>query len=135
MPANKKKRTKQFDQQPQTSSNIKKGKIVERITAAFHDNPDVTIRLNAFLPVVGGGRRRREIDVLVVGQLAGYTMRIAFECKNERSAVGVQKLDEFIGKLKDVGIPPQNGVYVSASGYTAGAIERAQKEGVRALKL
>lgn len=62
-------------------------------------------------------------------------MRIAFECKNERPPIGVQKIDEFVGKLKDVGIPLQNGVYVSASGYTEGAIERAQKEGIRVFTL
>ncbi len=135
MPRKKTTNRKQSKQRQQTGSTVKKGKIVEKITAAFHENPDVTVRLNVFLPVLGTGKRRREIDVLVVGQVAGYSKRIAFECKNERSSVGVQKIDEFIGKLKDVGIPPQDGVYVSASGYTQGAIERAHKEGLKTLTL
>ena len=134
MPVNKKRRKEQLKSEKPIST-VKKGKIVEKITAAFHENPDATVLLNVRLPVVGGGRRRREVDVLVIGQLVGYTVRIAFECKNERSLIGTQKIDEFIGKLNDVGIPLQYGVYVSASGYTKDAIERAKKEDIRVLLL
>src|SRR5581483_3827416 len=116
-------------------STVKKGRIVEQIVAAFHDYPNVEIQRNVFLKVQGEGKRRREIDVLVTGNLAGHTVQIAVECKNESKPIGVQKIDEFIGKLKDVGIPCKQGIYVSASGYTEGAIERAIKEGIKPFTL
>jgi hypothetical protein len=45
------------------------------------------------------------------------------------------QIDEFIGKLDDVGIPRSHGVYVSASGYTKGAVRRAFREGIQPLEI
>jgi len=87
-----------------------------------------------YLPIIGSNRKR-EIDVLLTSYIAGYPVQIAFECKNYKSTVGAPKIDEFVGKLKDVGIPHQHGIYVSVNGYTKGAIERAKKEGIRTLIL
>ena len=73
--------------------------------------------------------------MLVIGQLAGHEAQIAFECKNESTHIGVGKMDAFIGKLNHIGIPTRHGVYVSASGYTDGAIERAKDAGVKTFTL
>lgn len=116
-------------------SSRDKGRVVERIVAAMHENPDVVITQNVFMPALGSRRRKREVDVLVTGSVAGYPIRIAIECKNERGKVGAPAIDAFVGKLKDVGIPPQCGIYVSANGYTSGAVERAAAEGIRTLVL
>jgi Restriction endonuclease len=105
-----------------------KGSIAEQIVATMHDVSGVEVAANVFLPVIGGGRRR-EIDVLITATVVGYQARYAIECKNERGAIGAPKIDAFIGKLKDVGIPPQYGIYVSVNGYTSGAVRRAKKEG------
>lgn len=72
--------------------------------------------------------------MLIRGALAGYTRYVAIECKNLDVPVSVGNIDEFSGKLVDVGIPVQDGVYVSNErGYTRDAIDRAESLGIRAL--
>lgn len=115
------------------ASSGDKGRIVESIVAAMHELSGVSVERNVCLP--GAGPRKREIDVLVSGSLGGYPVRIAIECKNEKRPVGAPKVDAFVGKLMDVGIPLQHGIFVSASGYTNGAVARAQSAGLRTLVL
>lgn len=55
--------------------------------------------------------------------------------QNEKKSVGIEEIDEFIGKLQDVNIPVQHGIFVSASGYTSGAAKRARKAGLKPLVL
>jgi tetratricopeptide (TPR) repeat protein len=71
--------------------------------------------------------------VLLTGRVAGYPVRIAFSCKNESKKIEPGKIDEFIGELDDVGIPPQHGIFVCVNGYTRGALDRAKAKGIRAL--
>jgi hypothetical protein len=125
----KKKTTKE------TMSTVSKGKIAERIAALMHDQPGLKVELNKRLPPINGKGRKREIDVLITGNLAGYSVQMAIECKNEKIPIGSPKIDAFFGKLQYVGIPPRYGIYISASGYTGGAIERATDAGIRALTL
>lgn len=115
------------------ASSADKGRLVEGIVAAMHELSGVNVERNVLLP--GAGPRKREIDVLVSGRLAGHPVRIAIECKNEKGRIGVPKVDAFLGRLADVGIPSQHGIIVSSSGYTSGAIARAQSAGMRALVL
>jgi len=112
-----------------------KGDIVEQIIASMHEMPGVTVERNVFLPTQDGSGRTGEIDVLLSSQVAGYTVRVAIECKNEKHRVGVSEVNEFIGKLHDVGIPTQQGILVSASGYTTGAALRAKQVGIKPLVL
>lgn len=107
-----------------------RGKIVEQIVADLHTGDGVTVRTNVRLPT-RSGTRRREIDVLIEGHLAGYPVRIAIECKNYREVIDVKKIDEFFGMLDDIGIPPSLGILVSARGFTQGAAERASKVGIQ----
>src|SRR5262249_49938492 len=86
-----------------------KGDLVEEIVARMHESPGLAVERNVFLPIPGEPGSHREIDVLVSGSFAGYPMRLAFECKNERGPVGRDKIDAFDGKLRDVGIPTQQG--------------------------
>jgi len=101
----------------------------------MHQMDGIKVERNVRLAGQGRLGQRREIDVLLTGNLAGYPIRVAIECKNERLPIGVAKIDAFVGKLKDVGIPVQQGIYVSAGGYTSGAIERATAAGIRPLVL
>jgi len=73
--------------------------------------------------------------VLITSSVVGPPVRIAIECKNEAEKIGSPKIDAFVGKLKDVGIPSSLGIYVSVNGYTGSAIERARKAGIRTLVL
>lgn len=118
------------------SPNRTKGRLLEAIVASMHDVPGAQIRQNVKLPVVGSDMSRRsEIDVLIDGAVAGYPIRIAIECKNEKAVVDTPKVNTFLAKLDDVGIPRQHGVLISIKGFTRGALERARKEGLRTLVL
>jgi hypothetical protein len=116
-------------------SSTVKGKLVEEIVEKMHGSPNVEVQRRVFLEPVGGGSSKREIDVLLTSSVAGYPVRVAIECKNEAGKIGSPKIDQFVGKLDDVGIPSSLGIYVSVNGYTKGAIERARKAGIRTLVL
>lgn len=121
-----------------SAPNIRKGKIVEQVVALLHEEPGMKIETNVKLPPKIGGddsSRRREIDVLITGQIAGYTVRLAFSCKNERLPIKPNLIDEFIGTLDDVGIPPEQGIFVCVNGYSSGALARAKTKGIKTLLL
>ena len=117
-----------------TDENQRKGKLVEDIVALLHDTPDVQVQKRVLLEGAPD-QSPREIDVLLKASVAGYEVRIAIECKNEKKKVGVGQMDAFIGKLNFLGIPASYGIYVSVKGYTKGAVEAAQSAGVRLLQL
>jgi hypothetical protein len=121
----KKKKTKKH-------SSIK-GKILEMTVAGLHEAPNTKVERNVRLPSLRNPKRKREIDVLVSGLFSGYPVRIAIECKNRKNILDVEYIDAFIGKLNDVGIPVQHGIYVSPVGFTKGAIDRAEEVGIKPL--
>lgn len=110
-----------------------KGEILEQVTAWLHEAPGATVERNVWLPMLGSRRAIREIDILLTTYAAGYPMRLAIECKNEKARIGSPKIDAFRGKLEALGIPPELGIYVSVSGYTEGALEAARAAGIRTL--
>ncbi len=116
------------------STTIDKGKIVEGLVALLHEQPGISVQRNVHLPSTDG-EETREIDVLISGQLVGYPVQIAIECKNYKREIGKADIDAFIGKLNDLGFPTQHGIYVCTSRYTKGAIKRAKNAGVRTFKL
>lgn len=116
-------------------STLEKGRLVEHIAARMHQTPGLKVETHVFLPARGTTGRKREIDVLLTSEFAAFPVRVAIECKNEKERIGSERIDAFIGKLDDVGIPPQQGIYISASGYTRDAIERATAAGIRPLIL
>lgn len=128
----KKSREKKESRARQSSRD--KGRIVEEIVASMHELPGVTVQRNVYVPAVNS-TRKREIDVLLTSDLAGYPVRVAIECKNEKTATGAPQIDAFVGKLVDIGIPVQHGIYVAASGYTGGGIARAKQAGIKPLIL
>jgi hypothetical protein len=116
-------------------STREKGDIAEQIVASMHQAPNVKVETNVYLPTKNKKGKAREIDVLITSLVAGFPVRIAVECKNEKKVTGVEKIDAFIGKLEHVGLSPQLSVYVSTSRYTVGAIEHAKEVGMKALLL
>jgi hypothetical protein len=115
-------------------SNKRKGDILEDITAWLHDEPGITVQKRVRLPTRHRDGRRREVDVLLSRDLAGYPVQIAIECKNQRKPVGSPIVDGFIGKLQDVGIPVSHGILVSANGYTKPALKRGSQDNLRMLE-
>jgi hypothetical protein len=65
----------------------------------------------------------RQIDSLVVGIVAGDKFEIAIECKHYSKKIGIGRIDEFAGKLADIGV--DRGVMYALSGATSGAKARA----------
>lgn len=112
-------------------NNQRKGKILEQVAAALHMGPGVAVTLNARVPTKGDPNEKREIDVLLAGKLAGYPIRIAVECKNWKREIKQPDIDQFISKLHDIGIATQQGIYVTTSRYTRGALARAAREGLQ----
>lgn len=113
-----------------------KGKLLEDITALMHAHDSVVADKRIKLPVTTSGtksKRKREIDVLLTTHVVGYPVRMAIECKNQKKPVGAPQIDSFIGKLEDVGIPCQHGIFVSTSGYTLDAKGRAEHARIRLL--
>jgi len=86
--------------------------VIERLCAGFLEKK---VTRNARLP----GRHSltdRDIDVLIEGRFAIFDMRIAIESKNYNDPVGVEKVEAFCTKLKDVEV--HTGVMVSTAGFT-----------------
>jgi len=77
-----------------------KGKLLEKIVAAMHDAPGVTVTRNVKLPALGFSGRPREIDVLIETTVAGYPVKIAIECKNLAAKIDPERIDSFVGKLQ-----------------------------------
>lgn len=66
----------------------------------------------------------RQVDVLIEGTLAGQPIAIAVECKRYARRLGIGAVDEFDGKLGDLGV--DRGVLFGLSGYTEPARKRAE---------
>ncbi len=133
-------KTKQAKENPNNykTSTTAKGRLVEEIVASLHKYPNVKIERNRKLPVYdpsGLSKRKREVDVLLTSSVAGYPIQFVIECKNEKDKIGSPLIDSFVGKLDDLGIANQHGIFVSASGFNNEAIERAKKNGIKLLTL
>jgi hypothetical protein len=119
----------------ETIVSKEKGDILEKIVAELHSLPGVRLTRNARIKPLGGKGRGRDIDVLLEATVAGYEIQIAIECKNERKKIGAPKIDEFAGRLGEVGIPTRHGIFVSASGFTIDALRSAAAHRIRPLVL
>lgn len=117
-----------------SGSTVTKGRMLEKLVASMHNFPGIKIKRNVQLPPAKGTGETREIDVLLSTEVpGGYPVRWAIECKNEKSKTTPAQIDAFYGKLHYLGIPTQNGIFVSAAGFTKAAIERALRDDIRPL--
>src|SRR5215210_1240839 len=102
----------------------------------MHEAPCIEVRRDVLLPAKNDSSRRRQFDVLLVGNVAGYQTVLAVECKNHKRRKDVGDVgSRFRDHLEDVGLAPQQGILVSASGFTSGALGRAEELGMRAYEL
>jgi hypothetical protein len=118
----------------QVMSTKGKGNVLEDLVAMMHEVPGARVEKRKKLPVLRSKtKRKREIDVLITSDVAGYKVQIALGCKNEATALKTAAVDNFVGILSDVGIPVQHGILVSANGYTRDAQDAANAHGLRTL--
>jgi hypothetical protein len=101
----------------------RKGDILEDLVAMMHEVPGVVVERRKRLPVLRSTRgRRREIDVLITSNVAGYPVRFGIGCKNEAEPLGTAAVDNFVRILEETGIPVQQGILVSAKGVYQGRL-------------
>jgi restriction endonuclease len=65
----------------------------------------------------------RQVDVWVRGAVVGVEIVVAVECKRHRRPMNIGVIDEFAGKLLDLGA--DRGIVYSYSGFTSAAVARA----------
>ena len=132
----KKKPSRRSKRARKGKQSAEKGALLEQIAARMYGSPFHKVTPNAKVPPINRNpKRKQEIDVLLEGKVVTRPSRRAIECKNLGKKVGVGKIHEFVGKLADVGIPYEHGIYISPTGYTAGAVDRARPVNIQLLTL
>lgn len=97
-------------------------KRVTALVKALDANASIThneIRVGALSGVP------RQIDALAVGSVAGQKLNVVIEAKCYGRRVSIGTIDEFIGKLLDIGAA--RGILYVAGGFTTGAVKRAER--------
>jgi tetratricopeptide (TPR) repeat protein len=116
--------------------NIEKGRLLEQVAARMYASPFHKVTPNAELPPINRNPKlTREIDVLLESKVVTRPPKKAIECKNLNQKVGVERIDAFAGKLNDIGIAHEHGIYISPTGYTEDAIDRARPLNLQLLTL
>lgn len=116
--------------------STEKGRLLEQIAARMYKSPFHDVIPNAKVsPVDRNPELKCEIDVLLKSKVVTRPARRAIECKNLSEKVGLEKINAFVGKLQDVGIPYEHGVYISSRGYTEDAIDRSKPVNLKLLTL
>jgi restriction endonuclease len=85
-------------------------------------DPAASVTHNRRVPGLLSGVSR-QVDVLAKGSVVGLPITVAVECKKHGRVVDVGTLDQFVGKLLDIGA--DRGIIYSYSGFTSSAVMRA----------
>ena len=93
---------------------------VRELLAAL--DPSADVRHNQRVRGLASGVHR-QVDVLAKGKVVGIDVTVAVECKRHRRASDIGTVDQFIGKLLDLGA--DRGVLYAYAGFTDGAVTRA----------
>jgi len=93
--------------------------------------PEVKVELRK--KIIGKSNVTREIDVYAEVPLGPHIYRTVIECKDYKGNIGIEKVQEFLGKLQDLNV--DKGILVTKSGYTKPAKEFAKKHGIDLIEL
>ena len=116
-----------------TNQTKRKGEVLEDLVALLHKGGNTQVETRVKVPSTENPARRREVDVLITSDIMGYPIRTVIECKNHKKTIGTELIDGFVGFLIDIGIRPSQGIFVSPSGFTKEALDRAKSAGIRTL--
>ncbi len=115
-------------------SNNKKGSLLEDLVTDLYRTPGFKVETRIKLPIINSPKRHtREIDVLVSSTNTAFPARVAISCKNEKSKIDISHVGDFKFALEQVGIPVDQGIFVSAKGFTSVAQESANRLGMSTL--
>ena len=106
--------------------SLKPGLRYEKIVADIHRQFAGNAVVTENETIIGKSGRKRQIDVALRTDVAGYQVLVVVECKDYQRRVGIGKVDELIGKIDDVGAA--KGILVSDSGFDSGAVDRAKSD-------
>ncbi len=111
---------------------MRKGRSLETLIASLEkqlsSDPDVIIESPKRLTDVMTGRKR-EHDVLLTYKRSHHTFVVAIECKDRSRPVGVSDVEAFEVKCKHTHV--NQGIIVSANGFTKSALAKANKLSLR----
>lgn len=79
--------------------------------------PDAHVQHNQ--RIKGRSGRVRQLDITISQKVGLYPVLIVIECKRYRRLVGIEKVESFVTKLRDVGA--SHGVMISNTSFDAGA--------------
>lgn len=65
----------------------------------------------------------RQIDILIEGEIAGYSLKIVVDCKHFTRNIDVKQVESFCSMVEDV--EAHQGVLITQKGYSPAAINRA----------
>jgi hypothetical protein len=101
---------------------------LEVVIEAVHSflAPGAEIRRNQKLQ--GKSGQERQLDVTISQHAGPIPIFIVIECKRYRRPVGIEKVESFVTKLRDVN--GSVGVMISSSGFTAGARAAADQHNI-----
>jgi len=77
---------------------------------------------------ITGPDGERDMDVEVRGMLNGVPQFILVECKDHARAIGIGFIDAFESKIRD--LKPDRSIMFSNSGFTRGALKKANRVGI-----
>ena len=93
---------------------------------SHHLGSTITIEQNK--KCKGNDGLEREFDLYWQYRLGGVMHEVVIECKDYASAVSVDKIDAFVGKLQ--AFPAMRGVFATKTGYQSGAQTKAAQAGI-----
>lgn len=88
--------------------------------------PDAIVRRNQHL--VGKSGISRQLDVTISKKIGLHQVLIVLECKDYKYPVPIKEVGNFATTLQDVGA--SNGVMVSSSGFTNGAVALGKEKAI-----
>lgn len=105
----------------------------ERIVAEIQSQVDPSARVVHNEKITDRLGQKRQFDVVIRGEFAGYDVLGVFECKDLKRKVGVAEIDAFVSKSADINANFK--VVVSKSGFSKGALKKAEHYGVQTFSL
>ena len=106
------------------------GKEFEKLAESIYKKLKInstyeTVEHNVFLEGADG---KRQIDVLIKGEIASVEINIVVECKDHKNRISIGMIDAFHSKLLDV--KASKGILISKKGFSSKSISKAKRLGI-----